>query len=103
MALTNISGPPDGYHRLPAGHICKCLHMWSERDGIVPHNWCCGARSSTPGPDLRAQAVKYDPFLQHMGEPQRSDYLAGKCTARMYEGTLIIDYTRPSGSDKVAS
>ena len=29
---------PEGYHRLPNGHLCKCMKCWKAEDGSF---WCC--------------------------------------------------------------
>lgn len=31
-------GPPNGYHPLPVGVVCKCFKMWKDGNG---NNWCC--------------------------------------------------------------
>lgn len=48
-----------GYHKLPSGVLCRCIHLVRRRDGDA---WCCGGRLGVLAATQKAATDSY-PFL----------------------------------------
>lgn len=44
---------------------------------------------------VRASSLQHIPHAILLSEKDRADFIAGRCTMRVFQGTPILDYTRP--------